>query len=283
MGFWRLINLFLECKYSLSSNKKKQIRISTMTTRNPTTLMTIPTEETFDFLFKIVLIGDCGTGKTCVVQRFKNGTFIEKHGNTIGVDFSMKTVMVDGKKVKVDRIAFVSAIISILMFLASNLGYGRSGKISHNHSELLPVGEWCDYRLWYYEKVVVPFCCQVPSKFSPKHNNSYSFNRWVEEVRRYSGSSVLLALVGNKADLESCREVEFDEAEGLSQYMPEVLFVLEASAKDNSNIEEAFMYLATELKVLYIDCVSRTEYSWIFYRDVRIMECWTRMMKRRWD
>lgn len=72
-----------------------------MSARHPTTLMTIPADETFDFLFKIVLIGDCGTGKTCVVQRFKNGTFIERHGNTIGVDFSMKTVMVDGKKVKV--------------------------------------------------------------------------------------------------------------------------------------------------------------------------------------
>jgi len=58
-------------------------------------------EDSFDFLFKIVLIGDCGVGKTCVVQRFKSGTFIERHGNTIGVDFSMKTVIVDGKKVKV--------------------------------------------------------------------------------------------------------------------------------------------------------------------------------------
>ena len=58
-------------------------------------------EDSFDFLFKIVLIGDCGVGKTCVVQRFKSGTFVERHGNTIGVDFSMKTVIVDGKKVKV--------------------------------------------------------------------------------------------------------------------------------------------------------------------------------------
>lgn len=58
-------------------------------------------DDSFDFLFKIVLIGDCGVGKTCVVQRFKSGTFIERHGSTIGVDFSMKTVMVDGKKVKV--------------------------------------------------------------------------------------------------------------------------------------------------------------------------------------
>lgn len=69
--------------------------------RNPSTLMSIPPEEQFDFLFKIVLIGDCGTGKTCVVQRFKNGTFLEGHGNTIGVDFSMKTVIVEGKRIKV--------------------------------------------------------------------------------------------------------------------------------------------------------------------------------------
>lgn len=63
--------------------------------------MTLANDDTFDFLFKIVLIGDCGTGKTCVVQRFKNGTYVERHGNTIGVDFSMKTLTVDGKQVKV--------------------------------------------------------------------------------------------------------------------------------------------------------------------------------------
>lgn len=74
-----------------------------MSSRNPTTLMSVPNDDSFDFLFKIVLIGDCGAGKTCVVQRFKSGTFVERHGNTIGVDFSMKTVMVDGKKVKVSK------------------------------------------------------------------------------------------------------------------------------------------------------------------------------------
>lgn len=72
----------------------------TMSSRNPNTLMSVPDEQ-FDYLFKIVLIGDCGTGKTCIVQRLKSGNFIERHGNTIGVDFSMKTLIVDGKKVKV--------------------------------------------------------------------------------------------------------------------------------------------------------------------------------------
>ncbi|XP_066249050.1 ras-related protein Rab-43 [Euwallacea similis] len=185
-----------------------------MSSRNPTTLMTIPSDETFDFLFKIVLIGDCGTGKTCVVQRFKNGTFIERHGNTIGVDFSMKTVIVDGKKVKLQ--------------IWDTAGQERFRTITQS----------------YYRSangVIIVYDITKRSSF-------LSVARWVEEVRRYSGNSVLLALVGNKADLESCREVEFEEAEALSQYMPEVLFVLEASAKDNSNIEEAFMCLATELK-----------------------------------
>lgn len=71
-----------------------------MSNRDPHNLMAT-NDENFDYLFKIVLIGDCGTGKTCVVQRFRSGTFIERHGSTIGVDFSMKTVLIDDKKVKV--------------------------------------------------------------------------------------------------------------------------------------------------------------------------------------
>ena len=58
-------------------------------------------DEQFDYLFKIVLIGDAGVGKTCMVQRFKSGTYTEKHGSTIGVDFTMKTLNIDGKLVKV--------------------------------------------------------------------------------------------------------------------------------------------------------------------------------------
>ncbi len=61
-------------------------------------------EDPFDFLFKIVVIGDCGVGKTCVVHRFKTGGYVERHGNTIGVDFSMKTIMIDGKRVKVSTL-----------------------------------------------------------------------------------------------------------------------------------------------------------------------------------
>lgn len=59
-------------------------------------------EDAFDFLFKIILVGDSDVGKTCVVQSFKSGIFIEKQQNTIGVDFTVRTLDIDGKKVKVD-------------------------------------------------------------------------------------------------------------------------------------------------------------------------------------
>ena len=60
-------------------------------------------DELFDYLFKIVVVGEVGTGKTSLVQRFKSGTFTERYTNTIGVDFAMKTVVVEGKRVKVSN------------------------------------------------------------------------------------------------------------------------------------------------------------------------------------
>lgn len=58
-------------------------------------------DEQYDFLFKLVLVGDASVGKTCVVQRFKTGVFSERQSSTIGVDFTMKTLEIQGKRVKV--------------------------------------------------------------------------------------------------------------------------------------------------------------------------------------
>lgn len=52
-------------------------------------------------MVQVVLIGDAGVGKTCAVQRFKHGVYIERHGNTIGVDFMLKTIEINGKRIKV--------------------------------------------------------------------------------------------------------------------------------------------------------------------------------------
>lgn len=60
-------------------------------------------DESYDFLFKLVLIGDASVGKTCLVQRFKTGAFSERQGSTIGVDFTMKSLEIQGKRVKVSE------------------------------------------------------------------------------------------------------------------------------------------------------------------------------------
>lgn len=59
----------------------------------------------------------------------------------------------------------------------------------------------------------------------------------------------LCCYIGNKCDLEDLREVKKAEAEALCQYLPEVLHVVETSAKDNTNIDSIFFCLASELKV----------------------------------
>ncbi|XP_064541745.1 ras-related protein Rab-43 [Drosophila montana] len=185
-----------------------------MTARNPQTLMALPSEENFDFLFKIVLIGDCCTGKTSILQRFKTGNYVERHGNTIGVDFSMKTIEVEGKQVKLQ--------------IWDTAGQERFRTITQSY-----------YRA--NNGVIIVYDITKRSTFA-------NLQKWIEEVRRYTASNVLIILIGNKCDLEEEREVDFEEARQMCQYIPEILFVMETSAKENTNVEDAFRCLATELK-----------------------------------
>ena len=67
--------------------------------------------EQCDFLFKIILIGDAGVGKTCIVQRYKSGIWIESQASTIGVDFCMKSCVIKGKNVKLQVLLFTSQFI----------------------------------------------------------------------------------------------------------------------------------------------------------------------------
>lgn len=58
-------------------------------------------EQRYKYLFKIVLIGDASVGKTCLLRRYAKGYFACNSGATIGVDFMMKNVDIDGDTVKV--------------------------------------------------------------------------------------------------------------------------------------------------------------------------------------
>jgi len=170
-------------------------------------------EEAFDYLFKIVVIGDCGIGKTSLVQRFKSGGFTDRYTNTIGVDFAMKTVIVDGKRVKLQ--------------IWDTAGQERFRTITQS----------------YYRSangVVLVYDVTKRSSF-------LNLQRWIDEVRRFT-ANVTWILIGNKCDMESLREVERAEAVAMAEVIPEILLVLETSAKENTNVEQCFVELATELK-----------------------------------
>ena len=54
----------------------------------------------YDYLFKLLLIGDSGVGKSCLLLRFADDTYTESYISTIGVDFKIRTIQLDGKTIK---------------------------------------------------------------------------------------------------------------------------------------------------------------------------------------
>ncbi|PAA82530.1 hypothetical protein BOX15_Mlig033766g3, partial [Macrostomum lignano] len=170
-------------------------------------------DEQFDFLFKIVLIGDAGVGKSCVVQRFKSGNFLEKQSSTIGVDFTMKTLVVDGARIKLQ--------------VWDTAGQERFRTITQSY-----------YRS--ANAVILAYDITKRESFD-------SLTTWIDDVSRYAGSGVCQILIGCKKDLEHLREVRVTDGVDFAAKMA-MLTCLETSAKENSNIDQLFETLAAELK-----------------------------------
>ncbi|XP_068578952.1 ras-related protein Rab-19 isoform X2 [Cebidichthys violaceus] len=169
-------------------------------------------EDSFDFLFKIILVGDSDVGKTCVVQSFKSGIFIAKQQNTIGVDFTVRTLDIDGKKVK--------------MQVWDTAGQERFRTITQSY-----------YRSAH--GALVAYDITRRSTFE-------SVSHWIREVEQFGASSVVLILIGNKSDLQAQRQVLFEDACTLAENNG-VLAALETSAKEAQNVEAAFILMAREL------------------------------------
>ncbi|CAL2040879.1 unnamed protein product [Caenorhabditis brenneri] len=170
-------------------------------------------DDGFDYLFKIVLVGDMGVGKTCVVQRFRSGNFVDRQGTTIGVDFTMKTLNIDGKRVKLQ--------------IWDTGGQERFRTITQSY---------------YRSANGIVLCYDMTCKQS-----FGSLQRWIDDVSKFAAPNVVKLLIGTKCDLEDQRAVEADEAEML-QRANGMFTMLETSAKNDINVDNAFLELATILK-----------------------------------
>ena len=177
----------------------------------------------YDYLFKILLIGNSGVGKSSLLLRFSDDTFTGNFMPTIGVDFKIRTLEVDGKTIKLQ--------------IWDTAGQERFKTITSS----------------YYKGahgIIVVY--DVTDKESYKN-----IDTWMNEIDKHASDNVSKILWGNKCDLEDSRKVSTDEGKELAdQY--NIRFI-ESSAKDNSNVEEAFTLMTKEIKSRVVHTETKTK------------------------
>ncbi|KAI9989859.1 hypothetical protein PInf_020146 [Phytophthora infestans] len=165
----------------------------------------------YDHLFKLVLIGDSGVGKSCLLLRFADDAFTESYITTIGVDFRFRTVKIDNKTVKLQ--------------IWDTAGQERFRTITSAYYR------GADGIIMVYD---------VTSQESFDHVND-----WLNEVNRYASEGTCKLLVGNKSDISDNKAVSYETAKAFADSLS--IPFLETSAKNAQNVEEAFLTMASEL------------------------------------
>jgi len=168
-------------------------------------------DDEYDYLFKIVLIGDSGVGKSNLLSRFTRNEFSLESKSTIGVEFATKSIQVDGKVIK----AQVWDTAGQERYRAITSAYYRGA-----------VGALLVYDI-------------------AKHATYENVERWLKELRDHADQNIVIMLVGNKSDLRHLRAVPVEEAKAFAE--KNKLSFIEASALDSTNVESAFQQILTEI------------------------------------
>ncbi|CAF1193073.1 unnamed protein product [Rotaria sordida] len=163
------------------------------------------------YQFKVMLLGDSGVGKTCLLVRFKDGTFLAgSFIATVGIDFRNKIVALGDKKIKLQ--------------IFDTAGQERFRSVTHS----------------YYRDANALLLLYDVTSYSSFENIS----AWLGEIKEFAQDDIIIMLIGNKID-KSQRVVSREAGERLARDY-EVSF-LETSAKTGQNVELAFMATAQAL------------------------------------
>lgn len=164
------------------------------------------------YILQLLLIGDSGVGKSCLLLRFADDTYTESYISTIGVDFKIRTVELDSKVIKLQ--------------IWDTAGQERFRTITSSY-----------YRGAH--GIIVTFDVTDQESFN-------NVKQWLNEIDRYANENVNKLLVGNKCDLEDKRVVDQATAKAFAEEIG--IPYIETSAKNATNVEEAFMTMAGEIK-----------------------------------
>lgn len=160
--------------------------------------------DEFDFLYKIVMTGDSGVGKSCILSRFTQNEFNAESKSTIGVEFCTKNIKIEEHMVR----AQVWDTAGQERYRAITCAYYRGA-----------AGALITYDI----------------------TNLKTFNnieRWLNELKTLSSVDIVVILVGNKLDLTNMRAVDAEDAQQFAE-KHNMLFI-ETSALDSTNIEKVF-------------------------------------------
>ena len=184
----------------------------------------------YDLLFKLLLIGDSGVGKSCLLLRFADDTYTESYISTIGVDFKIRTIQVEGKTIKLQIWDTAGQVIIV---------YRRLQLFVHS---LCLQERFRTITSSYYRGahgIIVVYDVTDQTSFN-------NVKQWLQEIDRYACDTVNKLLVGNKCDLVSQKVVDFHTAKEFADQLG--IPFLETSAKNSTNVEDAFLTMTREIK-----------------------------------
>eukprot|EP00164_Ancoracysta_twista_P000605 GFYU01000801.1.p1 GENE.GFYU01000801.1~~GFYU01000801.1.p1 ORF type:complete len:211 (-),score=26.79 GFYU01000801.1:269-901(-) len=172
-------------------------------------------------LYKVILIGNSYVGKSSLMRRFTDGVFSEEaYSPTIGVDFTVKQVEDLGQQVRLQ--------------IWDTAGQERYRTLTNS----------------YYRGAQGIFVV-----YDVTSQESYDcVEHWLEEIFHFSNPNVNIVLIGNKNDLDEEKVVDVSVAEELAQRKQgrNPINVIETSARDGTNVNQAFAMLVRQMQKSHI-------------------------------
>ncbi len=168
--------------------------------------------KNYNFIFKILLLGDSAVGKTCFLLRYSDDTFCENHISTIGLDYRFKLVTLENEKIA-------------KLQIWDTAGQDRFRAITKN----------------YYKGangIVLIYDVTNANTFN-------NIKAWLSQIKEHANEKVKIVIVGNKIDSEETRQVSTEQGEALAKEYDLKFF--ETSAKNNIGVEQCFQFIVNEI------------------------------------
>jgi len=173
--------------------------------------MTTNKAKNYDHLFKLLLIGDSGVGKTCILFRFSDDAFNTTFISTIGIDFKIKTIEIEGKRIKLQ--------------IWDTAGQERFHTITTSY-----------YR--GANGIMLVYDITNTKSFD-------NITKWLKNITDFASDDVERILLANKCDMEDKRMISTKRGEEIATQNGIKFY--ETSAKNDQNITDAFVTLAKDI------------------------------------